>query len=326
MTVDVAFITGANSGIGFGHAARCLHLARMVRADGLSCGMLGSFSAEALARIKAFAPEVVVGSDGEIGTPRVAVIDRLSRPDDAESADLAAVETCRSKGIRVLCILSGTTLPELPADVMVIGYQPSSIQSAGRVRWGLDYAPVPPDAAALRGKPRDRAHALIALGGHPDLAPLTVISRALAAVEDIKTVEVLISPIAAGTKPDDLEFGMHQRVAIRSAVPDVLPLLSSAGLVIASLGNLVYEALALGAPVCVVGQKAFQTSLSEKLAALDLCVSAGAAIPGREADIRNAIEQTLERRDALSQRALAAIDGRGFERIAAMIIEAARHG
>jgi spore coat polysaccharide biosynthesis predicted glycosyltransferase SpsG len=94
--------------------------------------------------------------------------------------------------------------------------------------------------------------------------------------------------------------------------------------VIASFGNLVYEALSLGAPVCVVGQKAFQISLSEKLAALDLCVSAGAATPGREADIRSAIERTLDHRDALSQRALAAIDGRGFERIAGMIVEAAR--
>ena len=326
MTVDVAFITGANSGLGFGHAARCLHLASIVRASGLSCGMYGNFSPEASARIKAFAPDVFVGSDTGMGLPRIAVVDRLSDSDDAESADIAAIETCRSKGVRVICIVSGITLPKLPADVKIVGYQPSSIESAGNVNWGLDYAPVPPQAIDLRGQTRDRSRALIALGGHSDLAPLSVICRALATIRDISTIDILMSPVAADKTPADLKLGAHQTVTIRSAVPDILPLLAEAGLVIASLGNLVYEALALGAPVCVVGQKSFQVSLAERLSALDICVSAGAAIPEREAEIQKAIQRTVTRSADLSARALAAIDGRGFERIAGMIVETARHG
>jgi hypothetical protein len=303
-----------------------MHLARLVQASGLSCGLFGEFSTEALARIKASAPDISVGTDDEAGLPRVTVVDRLFDSDDAESVDLAAIETCRSKGVRVLCIVSGTLVPKLAADVLIVGYQPSSVENADNVHWGLDYAPVPPEAIDRRGTTRDRVRALIALGGHQDLDPLAVVCRALAPIKDIETVEILMSPVATDTKLANLELGAHQSVTVRRGVPDVMTLLAGAGLVIASFGNLVFEALAVGAPVCVVGQKAFQTDLAGKLAALDLCVSAGEVASGREADIRAAIERTLAQREDLSRRAQAAIDGRGFERIAGMIVEAARHG
>ena len=327
MSVDVAFVTGAHGGLGFGHAARCLHVARLVRQSGLSCGLFGSFSAEALTWIRGVAPDIAVEDEAKAGKPVVAVVDRLFDHDDAELLDVAAIDGFLAKGSRVVAIVSGTSLPRLPDKVVIVGYQPTAEVPAGRnVHWGLDYAPVPPGAGPMRTRRRDAASALVALGGHRDFAPLGVVCRALASVSGITAVKILVSPVALGGLPSDLGLGVHQRATILSNVADVLEILAEAGVVIASYGNLVFEALAVGAPVSVVGQKPFQIALAERLAAFGLCVNAGGASPGREAEIAEAIGETLERRDALSAAARKAVDGRGFERTAGLIVEAARHG
>jgi spore coat polysaccharide biosynthesis predicted glycosyltransferase SpsG len=327
VSVDVAFVTGAHRGLGFGHAARCLHLARLVRQAGLSCGLFGSFSAEALTWIRGVAPDIVVEDEAKAGKPVVAVIDRLFDHDDAESVDVAAIDDFRAKGSRVVAVVSGTSLPRVPDEVVIVGYQPTAEALLGNnVHWGLDYAPVPPGAGPMRTRRRDAASALVALGGHRDFAPLGVVCRALASVRGVITVKILVSPVALGALPSDLRLGAHQTATVLSNVSDVLEILAEAGLVIASYGNLVFEALAVGTPVCVVGQKPFQIALAERLASFGLCVNAGGVAGGREAGVAEAIGETLERRDALSAAALKAVDGRGFERIAGLIVEAAGHG
>lgn len=327
MSVDVAFITGANSDLGFGHASRCLHLARLAQGAGLSCGLFGAFSAEASGRIKAYGPDITVGTEDEAGQPRVSVVDRLFDPDDADSVDVAAIERFRSRGAKVLAIVSGTSLPDVPGDVIVIGYQPAKSDAlADNVRWGLEYAPVPPGVGRVGGCKREASQALVALGGHDGFAPLLTVCAALASVSRITTVELLVSPVARDAVPHDLRIGKHQSLVKHRDVPDVLALLARAGIVIASYGNLMFEALAVGGSVCVVGQKQFQIDLAGRMATLGLCIDGGATAADRTSAISDAIERTLDRREELSRRAAGAVDGAGLERIAGLIVEAARHG
>jgi spore coat polysaccharide biosynthesis predicted glycosyltransferase SpsG len=255
----------------------------------------------------------------------VAVVDRLRDPDDAESVDFAAIESLRMKGAKVVCIASGTKLPDLPDDVLIFGYQPTTVRDhRGNVRWGFDYAPVAPGIELAIRSARDDRCVLVALGGHEDFIPLVTVCKALSLVEAVKTVQILISPVVGAPIPKNIRAGMHQVVVVRHNVANVLELIAESGLVIASYGNLVFEALAVGTPTCVVGQKRFQTELAERLAMLGLCINAGPAIAGRDPEISAAINRALDRRGALSRSGMSVVDGRGLQRIARAIAEAAR--
>lgn len=291
----------------------------------MSCSLVGSFSPEVQGRLRKLAPDVKISAeDHGFDRPRVAVVDRLADTDDAESVDMEAIHGLRDRKIPTVAIVSGTQLPALGPHVVTIGYQPSNVILPNEnAHWGLAYAPVPPGIEKARQQIRDNSRALVALGGHPDFAPLKTVCTALAPVRSITTIDVLLSPAAGQAQPRNLPVSMSQTVKILSGVPDVLGLLAGAGLVVASFGNLVFEALATGAPTCVIGQKTFQTELAKRLAALGVCEAAGAAEPGREAAITKAVERTLARRVELSKRASAAVDGHGLERIADLIVEAA---
>ncbi len=318
MSLDVLFVTDANVQTGFGHVARCLAIARLLD-PALGLGFQGVYSAGARARIKTSFPGAQILEPGDVPPTAVAFIDRLAHPDVLDADDPAFVEEVEARAGHVILLSSGTRSPTLPEGVVCVGYQPADVTPhPPHLLWGFAYAPVPAGLVDEPGPPREASRLLIALGGHPDDTLLRRVLGEVASIASIRDVDVLLSPVMA-MGSDPYRVGSDQTLQLHRDVPSVAPLLRHAGAVIASYGNLVYEALALGAPVCVVGQKAFQVALGDALARRDLVVCAGAVAALEAGVFRAALEDTFagaSRRGALGR---SAVDGQGLARLAALI-------
>jgi spore coat polysaccharide biosynthesis predicted glycosyltransferase SpsG len=314
----VLFRVDALPSTGFGHAARCLQLARLCKGLG-PLAFQGSFSQVALARIEAERLDITLLRPDEEAHARVGVIDRMSEPTDMNAYDSQVTATLRATCHQLLYICSGTILPPAAPDVHVIGYQPADVAPLpDHVRWGLEYAPVSASLLESVGPERDRESVLVALGGHPDDGPLRALLGVIASLPEIIRVHVLLSPVM-GQRDEAYRVGAHQTLRCHQNVPSVAPLLGQAGLVVASFGNLVYEGLALGAPLCVVGQKDFQVTLAEAMAVRGLVTCGGNVLALNAAALKAALELTLTQRDELSQLGPETVDGLGLERIANII-------
>lgn len=313
-----------DSRTGFGHVARCLQLAQLgtaalgTAAPGpLEVAFQGSYSEAAARRIREVLPEAALRPEETLADADVAVFDRLGDPDELNSHAEALAAKVADRTDRLIYIASGTEAPRLPADALCVGYQPGGPPSAPPdLLWGWHYAPVAPDILSHRGTVRDPDRVLVALGGNRGDAPLHLAMAALARFRAIRRIDVLLSPVV---ETADLQAGAHQSVYRHGNLPSVGPLLARAGLVIASFGNLAYEALALGTPVCLLAQKAFQHDLARTMSDLGLAVDAGSADDTDDPALATAIARTRALAPTLTERGPATVDGLGLQRIAGLI-------
>jgi len=315
----VNFVCNGDSRTGYGHVARCLQLARLSEAERshVEISFQGSYSDATDRRIRQVLPEAELRPEDEVADADVAVFDRLGHPDELNSHAEALIAKVTEHAARMIYIASGTEAPALPVTAQCIGYQPGGPTPAPpRLLWGWDYAPVAPDLLSYRAAVRDPTRVLVALGGNLDAAPLHLVMSALARFEAIRHIDVLLSPVVEAV---ELHGAAHQSLSRHSNVASVGPLLARAGLAIASFGNLTYEALALGTPVCLLAQKAFQHDLAGALAGLGLAVDAGLAGDIDDGALANAIARTRALAPTLAQRGLATVDGLGLQRIAKLI-------
>ena len=318
MSLDVLFVTDANPRAGFGHLARCLAIAAHLP-PGLRIGFQGTLSGDATARIEATMPGACWHAPQEAPRARLAFIDRLAHPDRLDADDPAFIAAVHARVDTLLVLSSGTRPPTLPDGAICIGYQPADVTPAPpSLFWSFDYAPVPAGLVDTPRPPREASRLLVALGGHPDDTLLRKVLGEVSALSAVTDVDVLLSPAMPQGAPP-YQVGAHQRLTCHRGVPSVAPLLGRAGAVVASYGNLVYEALALGTPVCAVGQKAFQVALGEALAARDLIVCAGAVDTLTPGALATALEDTFVHAARRAAKGRATIDGEGLARLAKLI-------
>ena len=318
--IDALFVCDASPATGFGHLARCMALATALRAqrDDLQIAFAGQYTERARRRLAAALTAVQLTSVTELPEARLAVIDRLADPNDMNSWDDRLAQHVSKRAHSLFSILSGVVAPKADGFVR-IGYQPGGPRAAPPgLLWGFDFAPV---AAGLLEYPevdRDAQSALLALGGDPHGGAFELTLEALKALADIRRIEILASPTGAPVMPTQF-LRARQQIVVHEGVPSVAPLLRRAGVVIASHGNLAYEAMALGAPLCLVGQKPFQAALANSLSERGLAVNAGLAVSIDAAALAASIAHTIAQAGQLSERARRAIDGRGLERISALL-------
>ena len=322
--LDVLFFTHARVDTGFGHAARAGQLARLLKMcdPRLDIGFAGDFTPGA----RAFLAAGGAAFAEDDAHARVGVYDRMDDPEHPELWDAAALDAARARCARLVFMANGLSRPALPAGVIAIGYKPGGPPpSPPDLYWGLQYAPVAaymlPEAPVAR-EPR---RALVALGGAGGAAALATVLGALARIAEITEVDVLDSPV----KPLHVSAAplrVDQELTVHRGVARVTPLLARAGVVVASYGHLAYEALACGAPVCLVGLKRFQADYAARLAARGLAVAGGRLGEVDSAALTDAVRTTLAQADALSAAARRAVDGHGLDRVADLILNLCRAG
>jgi len=318
--LDVVFFTHALVETGFGHAMRCARLAGLLKKmrPSTSVAFAGEFDQRAMTLLQSIAPLEAVSA--EPLPAAVGIYDRMDDTEEPSAFDQGKLALLTQRCKSVIFFANGLQQPQVGGNVTVIGYKPGDVHShPPRLFWDLRYAPVAIDAPGDT-VPRDRSRAFVALGGARGMEGLRKVLTAIARLPSIVSVDVLGSPLnpVAGSigecvRPDQ-DLRVHQNVE------DLSAFLRTAGLVIASYGHLGYEALAYGAPLCLVGQKQFQAQYAERLAASGLCVAAGLLAHTTASMLADKFGQTLRSADALSKSAREAIDGHGLARIAELIL------
>ncbi len=316
---DVLFVVDASADVGFGHAARCLHLADLVRQRRPRAGIAfqGSFTDAAQVRI-ARAKIDIVATDHRVNAP-ICFVDRLATPDNADICDPAQIRDLQQRCGRVVYMASGVRAPELPDGVICIGYQPGGPpERPPWLLWGWRFAPVPEGFSRLAETPPEHGSVLIALGGGADAATLRRVVDAVRATDQAAKIDILGSPV---WRSDLVDAIGADRILWHKDVPDVRPLLAGAALVVASQGNFAYEAMAAARPLVILGLKAFQANIGHRLAEAGLAVYGGTGTAQDSARLASALARGRADAAALRATMRETIDDRGFVRIADQLLE-----
>lgn len=317
--MELRFICDGNARTGFGHVARCLTLASIVthRIREVRVAFQGDYSDLVVDRIRAEVNDAVIVGPDSFQYADVTVLDRLGHPDVLNSHDEGLLKRAAGHCSRLLFIASGLNVPDMPENAEAVGYQPGG-GGGTSTRWGFKYAPVTP--LLLEGPSRQRRSdlALVALGSHVDHHAASLAVTALSELPEIGQIAVFGSPAMPSQLPLD---SVPVPTTFHEGLPTLAGLLREAGVVIASFGNLAYEALALGAPLVLLAQKQFQSDLAFRFAELGLAVNCGLARERTARALMEDIRRALLLAPQLSEAGPKAVDGKGLIRIAAMIEE-----
>ena len=202
-----------------------------------------------------------------------------------------------------------------------IGYSRVPDTHASEVYWGLKYAPFNRDVAwddPLTCRNGDKI--FVALGGGATVtSTLKVVESCLLSNENCQ-ITVLLSPVN-NINAEDVQINQVGNVEVCKNVPDLSHFFKTAGVIVASYGHLAYEAMSYGAPICLVGQKQFQTEYARQLEQKQLCVSAGVLSELTTEQLAKSIETTRDMANDLSHKTFSTLDGGGFASIAELIYE-----
>ena len=309
----------ASASIGFGHASRCANIAKhlLESSKKIKIGFMGNYILEVKKRIIALLGNVEFLNENCGFQSSCIIIDALGENNDPDKPPLNKFAYARKYTKKLIFLSSGSIIKGLPKDIVCIGYHPSGINSLSpNLYWGLKYAPtiLPENKNFIK---RDYSSALLALGGINNITVFNSVIDALKEIKSIKEVNILISPVNHNKdfKYDQESSYFRTHYNLKS----ISPLLYKAGLVVASFGNLSYEALAHEAPLCLVGTKKFQALYGEFLVKEKLAYNAGLINKYDPKSVLFAIKQTINNAKILSINAKSKIDGKGIMRQAAII-------
>lgn len=310
----ILFVCDAGPGVGGGHVMRCLTLAEALTARGAACAFVRTpESADILAR---YAPAMPLADEGEAAdlvvldsyrmapeteaawrarTTRLAVIDDLARPHDADL---------------VLDPSFGREARDYAAPVVLAGPTYALVRPA--------FAAARAAALARRGEPARRC--LISLG-LTDLGGIT--GRVAAALADSGLA--LDAVVGAGAP----SLGVLQALADKGRVTlhidtgDMAGLITRADVCVGAGGSSVWERACLGLPTVTLILADNQRDMAMKLDAAGVTLALDARWPGLEGRLAEAVGRLVADdalRAGLSARSAEICDGLGAERAAEALL------
>jgi spore coat polysaccharide biosynthesis predicted glycosyltransferase SpsG len=318
-TFDVVLAFDAHERMGFGHAARCVRIAELIEQShpAVRVGIIGELTQAVRERVLGKLPRAVLLAPDATPRARVGVVDRLADDEDPEAFDVSLTERLARTCDRVIALATGAHAVTLPSGATLVGYQPGG--PAGHppeLYWGLEYAPVAATVPAERPPP-EPGRVLVALGGARDDRCLRSVLAGCSHLEGVDVIDVLLSPVMPVARAELV--ALDARIVLHENVASVASLIGAAELVVTSYGHLMWEAMALGAATCVLGQKSFQVEWSERLCRAGCIVAAGDARTAGEVAIREALRETRRSASALRARGRGLVDGRGLSRVAELV-------
>jgi len=243
----------------------------------------------------------------------------MGHPEQPDDWDASRLDKVSGLSNRVLFIASGLVAPDTgrAQNVSVVGYQPEGRPDPVRsIQWGLQFAPF--DRAGDDPACRIMSRAVIALGGAENTDTVSAILSALAEATFIDDIVYLGSPIG-NVVPDETLISRHQSLSVQRNLTEIHSLIQSAGILIVSYGNLMFEALALCTPTCVLGIKPFQAQYARNIEELGLAVSIDDTMPDH-ARVAAALSRLQASKDLLIANCRSTFRGSGFDALAALVL------
>jgi len=314
----VAFVTDAGGEAGLGHLKRCAALARALGARG--CAVDALVSGPRGAALAAVAPGLVVTPLDWWGAPQ-RVCDAVAGRGveafvvDSYHADDALLALLRRAGL----VVAIDDLADRPLTVHAVvngawhaerlSYR---VPSETVTLLGARYALLDPAFAAAASPRMGEAvgRVLVTLGGAT--APSDIVHAATAARAALPQAVIdVVTGLAAS------ELRSVAGVTVHGAVPSLRPLLAAADLAVTAGGMTLYECLATATPTVAVCLADNQRPNLQQLGAAGLIVPADFTTLGAVL-AKVAADSGLRQRLAADGRR--AVDGRGAERVAEVIV------
>jgi spore coat polysaccharide biosynthesis predicted glycosyltransferase SpsG len=318
--LNLLFEVDASPLVGFGHAGRCIRLAEKIAADRDDVRFIfrGDLKGGARDRISRSLPGVQILAAGTTATTDVSVLDTMGDPEEPDDWNEARLSMLSRSSKAVVFLSSGRTPPATSTyeNVTIVGYQPGStgLETPG-IEWSLAYGPYDKVSNDQSARIADRV--VIALGGAERLDIANIIMEAISAMPAIRDVVYLGSPVGT-VMPDANLLSDGQKLEIVRNVPDVEPLIQSADALIISYGNMMFEALALCTPCCVVGIKVFQLEYARELDKQGLAVTVDERGMNRTS-VLQAMERLENCKPSLLKNCAATFTSSGYRNLADII-------
>lgn len=326
---EITFLCTADDRVGFGHLRRCIRLASLLADQGFRAAFADCFlDAAARDLLNQCLPGARLTKPFEPSS--IAVVDCMFDPQEPEACDRKFVGQVAACHCRTVFVTSAIRVPnDLPVDA-VVGHM---LEPVDRPQYslfrGLEWAPVPPEAAAWRDRTRDfpetPRRVLVAFGNWADPAGLFLALDALRLTRWPSAIRVLLPPALRPHLEAARARARGLPVEWLCGVPDLFPILAATDVLLGSYGNLTFESLALGVPTVLVAIKPFMHTYGERLAQWGAAVNAGEVGKLDPAALALWLQGlSAEQRGRLSKAGYTLVDGAGLERLASLLLSYAR--
>jgi spore coat polysaccharide biosynthesis predicted glycosyltransferase SpsG len=320
-SIDIIFYCKVTNASGFGHGARCSKIANIILGynKNLKIGIKGEFSNNSKKLMKNECSNLEFYTNNNFIQSKIGFIDMIFDTENPDIFDDKFISEVEKNSKKTIFLSSGTILPKIKNNNIYIGYQPTTTKfNKNNIYWGFKFAPTCKIENFNEVKREDNS-IFIALGGFKNNIELEILIDAINAIKEVKTLNILNSPVNDKIYLDKNKYRDDLKIKIHQNVETIIPFLCKSSIVIASYGNLCFEALAYNAPLCIVAQKPFQNSYAKLLESKKLSVSIGIPSIRGVNKIRDSIKLFYINRDLYSSKSNE-LPSNGLKEIATTII------
>ena len=318
---DITFYLDATTHKGFGHGSRCLKIAKiLLKNNKFSICFVGDIDSKVKNFIKDEVSSITFEKNILNIKSKVSFIDMMFNSDDPDYLDKNFINNVNVNSNSTIILYSGVKIPSLSEDIICIGYQPSIEDNLRKnLLWSINYAPTL-KLEEMQTSKRNNEYAFIALGGYKNNDGINLLLNILSSILEIKHIDILQSPVNTKLDLKCLNSRKDLKIDVHYLIKSVSPFLSRSGLVLASYGNLCFEALAHGAPLGVLGQKKFQIEYASLLEEKKVALAIGELSIKKKYYIKEKIYQLIKNRNILSKNASLFVQPDGLQRISDIIL------
>jgi UDP-2,4-diacetamido-2,4,6-trideoxy-beta-L-altropyranose hydrolase len=327
----------ADTARGSGHVMRCVALAEAWCARGGAAYFLSRCVNDSLReRIqRAGAKFLPLAGDADLEATFTSIreINASFVVLDGYDFDLSHQRALRSAGYRIMVIDDSARLPRYETDVLLnqnLGAErlEYNANSGAALLLGPQYALLRREFSVWRSRlhtvPETARKILVTLGGSdPDNVTLKVIQ----AVRQLEIARLQIRVVVGPVNPHldelrDAAAAFPGRIELLSCITEMAPLMAWADVAVTGAGSTCWELACVGLPAVALVIAENQRAIAEELSAARVVFNLGwhqELSPERIACTVDGLLYSSYRRLRMSQRGRALVDGRGAERVAAVL-------
>lgn len=328
----IIILTEGGKGIGLGHVQRCLVIAQELQKKDINVCFFVNDDPSATEWIKKEGFRYNIFSFTECKSLNTAVTNKSFILIDTKKPITKLIKSLRAKDCTTI-LMDNITSARLEADAVIY---PTAIYEdnlewkgfKGKVFGGADYVPIATSFTEKRKRIEHKKlqtpyQVLVTMGGgDPQCLTGRVVSSLLKSHESVK-IKVVIGP-AFSPDPDlnKIEEQHYHNVEFIRGENDLSALMAESHIAVTALGTTIFELTCMGVPSIIIANYRTDEKDMNAFEKLGICLPIGYYEDVSDGAIKQAVETLLKDgklRSDMSQKGRMIIDGKGAERIAAVV-------